>query len=104
MSVDLRLRHDENLRRRAAVMFAEGRGYHATATALDLPRATVRKWHGTYVALGVEGLLTMGEKSRSYSWELKVSAARDAVEGGERKADVMARYGIASLSKCRKAT
>ena len=102
MSVDLRLRHDENMRRRAAELFAEGYGFHAAATRLGLAASTVRKWRGTYVALGLEGLLAMGKKSRSYSWELKVAAARDVVEGGELKADVMARYGIASLSPLEK--
>lgn len=44
----------------------------------------------------------MGKKSRSYRWELKVLAARDVVGGGEPKAAVMARYGIASLSPLEK--
>lgn len=44
----------------------------------------------------------MGKKSRSYRWELKVAAARDVVEGGEPKAAVMARHGIASLSPLEK--
>lgn len=102
MSDDLRLRYDENMRRMAAEMFAGGRGYHSAATHLGLPPTTVRKWHRAYVALGLEGLLAMGKKSRSYRWELKVSAARDVVEGGEPKAAVMARYGIASLSPLEK--
>lgn len=102
MSNDLRFRYDESVRRMAAGMFAEGRGYRSAATRLGLPPSTVRKWHRAYVALGLEGLLVMGEKSRSYRWELKVSAARDVVEGGEPKAAVMARYGIASLSSLEK--
>ena len=102
MSDDLRLRYDESMRRMAAELFAEGRGYHSAATHLGLPPTTVRKWHRAYVALGLEGLLAMGKKSRSYRWELKVSAARDVVEGGEPKAAVMARYGIASLSPLEK--
>ncbi len=44
----------------------------------------------------------MGEKSRSYTWELKVAAAKAVVEEREPKADVMARYGIASLSPLEK--
>lgn len=94
----MRSKYDESMRRRAAAMFAEGRGFHSAASELGLPPETVRKWHRTYVALGLEGLLVMGEKHRSYRRELKVAAARDVVEGGESKAAVMARYGIASLS------
>ena len=44
----------------------------------------------------------MGEKSRNYCWELKVAAAKAVVEEREPKADVMARYGIASLSPLEK--
>ena len=102
LSDDLRLRYDEGMRRMAAELFAEGRGYHSAATRLGLPPTTVRKWHRAYVALGLEGLLAMGKRSRSYRWELKASAARDVVEGGEPKAAVMARYGIASLSPLEK--
>ena len=102
MPDDLRLRYDESMRRMAAEMFAGGRGHHSAATHLGLPPTTVRKWHRAYVALGLEGLLAMGKKSRSYRWELKVLAARDVVGGGEPKAAVMARYGIASLSPLEK--
>lgn len=102
MSEDLRLRYDSSVRLRAAELFAAGHGYKATATRLGLIPGTVRQWHRTYVALGVEGLLVMGKKSRGYCWELKAAAARAVVEGGEPKADVMARYGIASLSPLEK--
>lgn len=98
MSEDLRLRYDSSTRARAAELFAEGHGYRSTATLLGLPPTTVRKWHRTYTALGVEGLSVMGKKSRTYCWELKVAAAKAVVEGGEPKAAVMARYGVASLS------
>ena len=82
MSGDLRHRYDESMRRMAAELFADGCGYHSAATRLGLPPATVRKWHRAHVALGLEGLLAMGKKIRSYRWELKASAARDVVEGG----------------------
>ena len=98
MPTDLRVRYDEGVRRRAAEMFAEGSGYRATAGELGLPPTTVRKWHRTYAAIGLEGLLSMGGSCRSYSWEVKVAAAKAVADGAEPKADVMARYGIASLS------
>lgn len=102
MSEDLRLGYGGGMRRMAAEAFAEGRGYRAAAKRLGPPPTTVRKWHRTYVALGIEGLLVMGEKSRSYRWELKVAAAKAVAEGRRPKADVMARYGIASLSPLEK--
>ena len=98
MPTDLRVRYDEGVRRRAAEMFAEGSGYRATAGELGLPPTTATKWHRTYAAIGLEGLLSMGGSCRSYSWEVKVAAAKAVVDGAEPKADVMARYGIASLS------
>ncbi|WP_081293800.1 helix-turn-helix domain-containing protein, partial [Bifidobacterium breve] len=36
--------------------------------------------------------------SRRYDWETKVAAARDRVEGGMTKTEVMARYGGASVT------
>ena len=60
MPTDLRVRYDEGVRRRAAEMFAEGSGYRATAGELGLPPTTVRKWHRTYAAIGLEELLSMG--------------------------------------------
>ena len=44
----------------------------------------------------------MGKRSRSYSWEAKVAAARAVVEGGATMADAMARYGMASQSPLEK--
>lgn len=98
MSEDLRIRYDFSMRAKAAELFAKGLGYYATATLLGLPPSTVRKWHRVYVALGIGGLSVMGKKSRSYRWDIKVAAARAVIEDGEPKSDVMARYGIASLS------
>ena len=39
-----------------------------------------------------------GGGSRRYDWETKVAAARDRVEGGMTKTEVMARYGVASVT------
>lgn len=102
MSEDLRIRYDFSIRARAAELFAEGHGYKSAATLLGLSPSCVRQWHRTYVALGIGGLSVMGKKSRSYGWDVKVAAARAVVEDGELKADVMARYGIASLSPLEK--
>ena len=39
-----------------------------------------------------------GAGNRRYGWETKVAAARDHVENGLSVAEVMARYGIASIA------
>ena len=39
-----------------------------------------------------------GNGSRRYDWETKVAAARDHVENGMTKTEVMARHGIASIA------
>lgn len=39
-----------------------------------------------------------GGGSRRYDWETKVAAARDHVENGLTKAEVMAMHGIASVT------
>ena len=88
--------YDKSLREKAVELFEAGSGYEGAACALGLPVETVRKWLYTYKAVGEEGLYVTTHKK--YSHELKVAAARDVVEGGMARADVMARYGIASLT------
>ena len=39
-----------------------------------------------------------GNGNRRYDWETKIAAARDHVENGMAKAEVMARHGIASIA------
>jgi transposase-like protein len=98
MQNDLRSKYDESTRKRAAELFELGYGVGAAATALSIPRDTVRKWHRTFFAVGLEGLLSMGSKPEKYTWEQKCAAARAVVDKGATKADAMARFGIASVS------
>ena len=102
MPDDLRIKYDSSVRLRAAELFAAGYGYRATATQLGIDPYAVRGWRRTYIASGVGGLSVMGKTSRSYPWEVRVAAARAVVEGGEMKADVMARFGIVSTSPLEK--
>ena len=102
MSSDLRIKHDEGLRRRAADLFARGYGYRSAATALALPPGTVRQWSCTYESLGLEGLLVMGSSHSRYTFEQKVAAANAVVDEGMRIADAMAEFGIASRSAIQK--
>ena len=47
---------------------------------------------------GGEEAVMGGNGGRRYDWETKVAAARDHVENGMTKTEVMARYAIASVS------
>ena len=90
------MKHDSLTRRKAAELFERGVGNKGVASALQVPEKTARKWQYTYRALGKEALFVTAHKK--YSHELKVAAARDVVENGMTKPDVMAKYGIASLT------
>ena len=98
MPVDLRCKHDREVRVRAADLFDAGRGYESVARELSVPARTVRKWLATYRAVGREVLLDMGRSHARYSWETKVAAARAVVDGGRPKAEVMAEHRVASAS------
>ena len=90
------MKHDELVRRQAIELFERGYGRWGVASELHLPMQTVEKWQYTYRALGKEALFVTSHKK--YSHELKVAAAKDVVEAGMAKPEVMAKYGIASLS------
>lgn len=90
------MRHDLSIRKAAAGLFEEGHGFEYVAGQLGLAHNTVRKWLYTYRSRGKEALLVTTHKK--YSYELKLAAARDVIEGGMTKAEVMAKHGIASLT------
>ena len=81
----------------AADMFGRGLGRDSAAALLGIPSETVRKWHGTFRAVGREGLLDMGTH-RKYDFETKVAAASAVVDGGMPKPEAMRRFGVASAS------
>ena len=60
MSIDLRVKHDLESRRRAVELFDAGVGCKPAAEALSVPRETVREWQWVYRAFGSEALLSMG--------------------------------------------
>ena len=90
------MKHEPDLRAEAVALFEGGRAERSVASMLGLPVKTVKKWLYTYRALGKEALFVTSHKK--YSHELKVAAARDVVEAGVAKPEVMAKYGIASLT------
>ena len=96
MPVDLRCKHDREVRTRAAGLFAAGRGSKSVARGLRVPEGAVRKWLLTYRAVGRETLPGMGKSHTRYSREAKVAAASAVVDGGRPKPEVMAELGIVS--------
>ena len=95
---DLRIKYDEETRRRAAELFAAGRGRESVARELGASRKAVEQWQATYRAVGLEGLLNMGRKQAVYDYGTKVAAARAVVEEGMTKPGAMERFGIASMT------
>ena len=102
MPNDLRLRHDEDMRRQASLLFVEGWGQGPVARRLGIPMEAVRQRPCTYRAVGLEGLLSMGSKQAKYTFGRKVAAAKAIVDEGRPKPEVMAEFGIASLSPLKK--
>ena len=98
MSIDLRVKHDLESRRRAVELFDAGVGCKPAAEALSVPRETVREWQWVYRAFGSEALLSMGGKQSRYTFEQRVAAASAVVDGGMAKTDAMAEFGIRSKS------
>ena len=98
MSIDLRVKHDLESRRRAVELFDAGVGCKPAAEALSVPRETVREWQWVYRAFGSEALLSMDGKQSSYTFEQRVAAASAVVDGGMAKADAMAEFGIVSVN------
>ena len=98
MSIDLRVKHDLESRRRAVELFDAGVGCKPAAEALSVPRETVREWQWVYRAFGSEALLSMGGKQSRHTFEQRVAAASAVVDGGMAKTDAMAEFGIRSKS------
>ena len=92
MSIDLRVKHDLESRRRAVELFDAGVGCKPAAEALSVPRETVREWQWVYRAFGSEALLSMGGKQSRYTFEQRVAAASAVVDGGMAKTDAMAEF------------
>lgn len=69
------------------------------APALAIPVSIAEKWIHAYRAVGREVFLDMGSKRRHYDYETKLAAARDFVDLGMSRQEVMSRYGIANLTQ-----
>ena len=98
MRMDRRVKHDVEVRRKAAELFASGMGSCTVASTLSVPLSTVKTWQHIYHAFGSEVLLTMDGKQALYTYEQKVAAARAVIEDGMTKTEVMAKFKIMSLA------
>ena len=97
MRMDCRVKHDVEVRRKAAELFASGMGFCAVASTLSVPLSTVKEWHHIYHAFGSEVLLIMDGKQAPYTYEQKVAAAKNVMDAlGQ--AEAMAEFKIVSLS------
>ncbi|MVX61410.1 helix-turn-helix domain-containing protein [Enterorhabdus mucosicola] len=96
MQQDLRCRHDVSIKRTVAKMVDDGSGWGSISSALAPPRDTARQWAMIYRAVGMDGLLNMGSKKKTYDYETRLAAARAHVDDGRTLQDVMAAYGVAS--------
>ena len=74
----------------------DNRRGHARQTACHAQTDRGKMDH-TYRSGGEEAVMG-GNGGRRYDWETKVAAARDHVENGMTKTEVMAKYAIASVS------
>lgn len=97
MREDRRRRYDDGFRREALELIKAGAGGNTLARRLAIPVYTARNWIRLYRSGGEEAVMG-GNGSRRYDWETKVAAARDHVENGLTKAEVMAMHGIASVT------
>ena len=97
MREDRRRRYDDGFRREALELIKSGAGKDTLARRLAIPVYTARNWIGLYRSNGEEAVMG-GGGSRRYDWETKVAAARDHVENGLTKTEVMAMHGIASVA------
>ena len=97
MREDRRRRYDDGFRREALELIKSGAGKATLVRRLAIPVYTARNWIGLYRSNGEEAVMG-GGGSRRYDWETKVAAARDHVENGLTKAEVMAMHGIASVT------
>ena len=97
MREDRRRRYDDGFRREALELIKSGAGKDTLASRLAIPVYTARNWIRLYRSNGEEAVMG-GGGSRRYDWETKVAAARDHVENGLTKTEVMAMHGIASVT------
>ena len=92
-------RYSLAMRERAVNLIERGYGKRSLASALAISVNAAEKWIYTYRATGKEAFLDMESKRRKYDYEVKLAAARDYVDEGLTRQEVMSKHGIANLSQ-----
>ena len=89
-------------RREAAGLIAKGYGKRALAAELAIPVGIAEEWVRACRAVGEEVFLGMGSKHRQYDYETKLAAARDYVDRGLTRQEVLSKHGIASQTQLKR--
>ncbi len=97
MREDRRRRYDDGFRREALEPVKAGAGREHARQATCHTGVYRENWIRLYRSGGEEAVMG-GNGGRRYDWETKVAAARDHVENGMTKTEVMAKYAIASIA------
>ena len=95
-------RYSLETREKAAELIGRGCGKTSLASALAIPASIAEEWVRSYRAVGEEAFLDMGPKHRHYDYETKLAAARDFVDLGMTRQEVMSKHGIVSESQLKK--
>lgn len=102
MSIDLRVKHDLESRRRAVELFDAGVGCKPAAEALSVPRETVREWQWVYRAFGSEALLSMGGRQSRYTFEPRGSRSKPRARTREQELEERCRRLEAEVAYLKK--
>lgn len=95
-------RHGLETRRKAVAMMEDGHGERALSRDLAIPVGIAAEWIHAYRAVGKEAFLDMGSTRRHYDYKTKLAAARDFVDNGMTRQEVMSRHGIAHPTQLKK--
>lgn len=89
-------------KREIARLIDQGWGMVSLAKRYGVNDMSAAIWFYAYRALGLDGLLNMGSKHKTYGYDTKLAAARACVEDGMSLAEAMAEFGILSLTSLKR--
>ncbi|MCI1984515.1 MAG: helix-turn-helix domain containing protein [Bifidobacteriaceae bacterium] len=96
MRPDARVHYDEEFRKQVVAELEAGHGKRYLSTLFEVSTDVARNWVRTFKAAGAAGILNMGTRSKKYSYDTKLAAVRDHIDGGISTTQVMAKYAIVS--------
>lgn len=97
MSRDCMISSDD--KRNIAAMIDKGYGNKTLSKIYGVNKTSASKWIYVYKAFGMDGLLNMGSARKTYDYETKLAAAQAHVDEGKSIQEVMAEFGIKSMSR-----